>query len=107
MSNLWQYIIPAVAGIIVAIIELRAAKDRKKTQQLTEELRQRSELKAEESRCSMQMMYATLQLSVVTSNALTGGHNNGNVERARIDAQKAEADYQAFLQKVAASTINK
>lgn len=55
----------------------------------------------------MQMMYATLQLSIVTANALTGGHNNGNVEQAKLAAQTAEADYQKFLQKVAASAINK
>lgn len=103
---MWQYIIPALATIIVAIIELIAHKDRKRTQKMTEDLEKKAELRAEESRCSMQMNYATLQLSIVTANALTGGHNNGNVEQARINAQKAESAYQAFLQKVAATTIN-
>lgn len=104
---LWQYLIPAIATIIVAIIELRAHQENKRTQQFREDMEKRADLRAEESRCSMQMMYATLQLSIVTSNALTGGHNNGNVESARIEAQKAEAEYQKFLQKVAASTISK
>lgn len=103
---MWQYIIPGCFTIIVAIIELIAAKDRKRTKKFTEDLEKRAALREEESRLSMQMMYATLQLSIVTSNALTGGHNNGNVEQARTNAQKAEADYQQFLQKVAASTIN-
>lgn len=107
MSTIWQYVVPAVATIIVAIIEAIAHRDRKRTQQLAEDIELKSEFRAEESRCSMQMMYATLQLSIVTANALTGGHNNGNVERARDAAQKAEADYQKFLQKVAASAINK
>lgn len=105
--NIWQYIIPAAATIIVAIIELVAHKDRKKAQKFAEEFEQRSAFREEESRCSMQMMYATLQLSIVTANALTGGHNNGNVEHARHEAQKAEAEYQRFLQKVAASAITK
>lgn len=107
MNNLWQYIIPGVFTVIVAIIELVANKDRKRTKQLTEEIERKNALREEESRCSMQMMYATLQLSIVTANALTGGHNNGNVEQAKLAAQTAEADYQKFLQKVAASAINK
>lgn len=105
--NLWQYIIPALATIVVAVIELVAHKDRKKTQAFNEEMEKNSEFRKEESRCSMQMMYATLQLSIVTANALTGGHNNGNVEQARLEAQKAESEYQRFLQKVAATTITK
>lgn len=107
MNNLWQYIITGVFTVIVAIIELVASKDRRRTKQLTEEIEKKNALREEESRCSMQMMYATLQLSIVTANALTGGHNNGNVEQAKLAAQTAEADYQKFLQKVAASAINK
>lgn len=105
--NLWQYIIPALATIIVAVIELVAHKDRKKVQKFNEEMEKNAEFRREESQCSMQMTYATLQLSIVTANALTGGHNNGNVEQARLEAQKAESEYQRFLQKVAATTITK
>lgn len=43
------------------------------------------------------MLDATLELSIVSSNALTNGHNNGNVEEARLAAKKAKEDYQAFL----------
>ena len=103
---MWQYIIPGIFTVIVAIIELIANRDRKRTKKLTEDLEKRAALREEESRLSMQMNYATLQLSIVTANALTGGHNNGNVEQAKMNAQKAELDYQHFLQKVAASTIN-
>lgn len=104
---MWQYIIPALAAVAVALIEARAAKERKQTkeQKAKEELREAR--RAEESRLSMQMMYATLQLSVVTANALTGGHNNGNVEQAKRAAEKAETEYQAFLQNVAAAEIAK
>lgn len=45
----------------------------------------------------LQMLDATLELSIVSSNALTNGHNNGNVEEARAAAKKAKDDYQAFL----------
>lgn len=105
--NLWQYIIPALATIGVAIIELIAHRDRKRIKEENEERDRKAALRDEESRCSMQMMYATMQLSIVNANALTGGHNNGNVEQARFEAQKAEAEYQHFLQKVAAAAITK
>lgn len=104
---MWVYLIPAISAVVVAIIEAIAAKERKesKAQKAKEEYRELR--RAEESRLSMQMMSATLQLSVVTANALTGGHNNGNVEIAKHSAEQAENEYQAFLQRVAAAEIAK
>lgn len=95
---MWQYIIPAAAAVVVAIVEAIAAKERRQT-------KEEKERRQEEMRLSMQMMSATLQLSVVTANALTGGHNNGNVERAKAAAEKAEREYQAFLQETSAHVI--
>lgn len=100
-----EYIIPALATIVVAIIEAIAARERKRARKRDEAASLRADQRAEESRLSMAMMSATLQLSVVTANALTGGHNNGNVEAARLAAQDAETRYQAFLQRVAAGEI--
>ena len=100
-----QYIIPAIATIVVAIIEALAVKDRRDRKKENEELIKRSDIRKEESRLSMQMMSASLQLSVVTANALTGGHNNGNVEEARKSAQEAQKQYNEFLQRVSAETI--
>ena len=104
---IWQFIIPAIATITVAIIEAKAAKERKQTKEQKDKEEQREQRRAEESRLSMQMMYATLSLSLVTANALTGGHNNGNVEAAKQAATAVEAEYQAFLQKVAAEQLAK
>lgn len=100
-----EYIVPALATIVVAIIEAIAARERKRARKRDEAASLRADQRAEESRLSMAMMSATLQLSVVTANALTGGHNNGNVEAARLAAQDAETRYQAFLQRVAAGEI--
>lgn len=102
-----EYIIPAGAAILVAIIEAIAARDRKKTRAAREADERMEKKRTEEMRLSMKMMNATLQLSIVTANALTGGHNNGNVERARLAAQEAEAEYQEFLQNLAAEEITK
>ena len=100
-----EYLIPAIATVVVAIIEVAAASERKKSKQQIEKDELATKRRAEESRLSMQMMHATLQLSVVCSNALTNGHNNGNVERARKAAEKADQEYEAFLQKVASEHL--
>lgn len=102
-----QYIIPALAGILVAIIEAVAARDRKRVRESHEKQEKRAEIRAEESRLAMQLMDATLQLSIVNANAVTGGHNNGNVERARKAADKAQKEYHAFLEKVASGALTR
>lgn len=106
-TKMGQYIIPAIAAVVVAIIEAIAARDRKRNKADKEAEERRDKERMEESRLSMKMMSATLQLSVVTANALTGGHNNGNVERARKAAEDAEREYQAFLQRIASEEINR
>lgn len=102
-----EHIAAAIATVLVALIEYAAARDRRKTKAEREADELRDQERTEESRLSMKMMSATLQLSVVTSNALTGGHNNGNVERAKKAAEEAEKEYQAFLQRVTAQEINR
>lgn len=66
-----------------------------------------AKLRQRESLLSLRMMDATLQLSVVTSNALTGGHNNGNVERARETAQKVAAEYEDFMRETTAHEVGR
>lgn len=104
---MWQYIISGVFAVIVTIIEVIATRERKKTQQFTEEIGAIMERRAEESKLSMQMMDATMQLSIVSANALSGGHNNGNVEAAKEAAERAQEEYQNFLRKVASEAMNK
>ena len=94
-----------VSAVIVAIIEWRAYLDRKALKKAGEEEKLRQQQREEESRLSMKMMSATMQLSIVSANALTGGHNNGNVEAAKTEAAEAQAAYNASLQKVAAHNI--
>lgn len=92
--NFVQLLIP----LLIAIVEVRATKDRKKKEI-------RDKLRAEESRLSMQLMDANCQLSEVTANALTNGHNNGNVEAAKKAAVKAKQEYYDFLKRSAADTM--
>lgn len=98
--TVWAYIIPGICTIICAWIGAKSEKRRKKDER-------RAQLRQNESRLSLRMMDATLQLSVVSANALTGGHNNGNVEAAREAAQKVAEEYQEFMRGVMAFEVGK
>lgn len=103
---MYAEIISAIAAIVVAVIEWRASQDRKILKNAQAEAELRAQQREKESRLSMQMMDATLQLSVVTANALTGGHNNGNVEAARKAAEDASRAYKQFLMETTAHNIS-
>lgn len=100
-----QYIIPAIAAVVVAIVEAIAAHERKQTKEERDRTERREQIRKEEMNLSMKIMIANLELSIVTANALTGGHNNGNVERAKDKADKAKAEYQEFLQRTSAAAL--
>ena len=67
----------------------------------------REKLRREEAFLSLQLLDSCLSLSLVCSNALTGGHNNGNVEAARESAQKAQERYKQFMQETTAFAVSK
>lgn len=90
--------VAALAAIVCAVISGHGEKRRRGEEK-------HAKLRAEESLLSLRMMDAAVQLGVVSANALTHGHNNGNVEQARVAAQQARAEYQAFLQRTAAAEI--
>lgn len=93
-----QIIFPVVGTIVVALIESKASKERKATEE-------HAKTREREARLSMKMIDATMLLSEVTANAVMGGHNNGNVETARAAVTEARSEYQAFLQEIAAKEI--
>jgi len=91
-------VIAAVAAVVVAVVGCGVKK-------FNDRAESHAELRQKESLLSLRMMDATLQLSVVTSNALTGGHNNGNVEKARETAQKVAAEYEEFMRGITAREV--
>ena len=105
MSDILQYGIPAIASIFVALIELRAAKERKAVEKERKISEERAKEREREARLAMKMQDANMQLTLVTANAVLGGHNNGNVEQAKKAAQDASAEYAAFLRDIAAKEI--
>lgn len=91
-------LIAGFASVVTALVGLSVKSSNKRAEH-------HAKLREHESLLSLRMMDATLQLSVVTSNALTGGHNNGNVERAREAAQKVAAEYEDFIRQTTAHEL--
>lgn len=100
MSGVVSALIAALASIVVAVIELRASRDRKQTEA-------RAERREEESRLSMDLMLSTSEMTDVLCIALQGGQINGNVEEARRKGKDAREAYRAFLRNQAAHQVAK
>ncbi len=100
---IWAYLIPGVCSIIVAIVEVRGAKERKESREEAARAEKRGARRAEESWLSMELMSASCKLGVVTAKAVTNQHINGDVEEAMEAAKEAQEKYDAFLRLVAAA----
>lgn len=86
-------VINGIFAIIVCIVGARIAKTNKESK-VSEDRRKKSQI------LTLEMMDATLKLSVVCANALTGGKNNGNVEVAKKKALDVETKYVNFEHEV-------
>lgn len=104
-------LVASIATVVVAVIEARANKERKKHESEIKAAESRSQerqkRREKESRLSMEMMSASLELAYVTSIAVTGGHINGNVEAAQRKAKTAQDAYDSFLRDEAAHAVAK
>jgi len=87
-----------ISMIVVAKIQTDGNKQ-KKIDDKREERRQK------ESRLSMQMMEASIELADVNAVALQNGKLNGNVEAARNKAKNALEEYRSFLADVTSEVI--
>lgn len=103
----WNAIISAAAIVVVAVIEALAARGRKTAREDTEKNEKRAEDRAKESRLGMKMMDASLDLGVATALAVEQCKINGEMKAAKLKASAAQAEYQEFLQEVAARLIAK
>lgn len=100
--DIWQYIIPAVSAVLVALLEVRGHQERKARTDESTRAEGRAIRRAEESRLSMELMSANCKLGLVTAKAVTGQHTNGDVEEAMTSARDAQEKYNDFLFAVAA-----
>ena len=97
----------AICAAISGLCAVLAAWMGKRMSDSTRRSERRSELRRRESLLSLEMMDATLKLSVVTANALTGGHNNGNVAIARDSAGAVSEKYEQFMRETTAYEVGK
>jgi len=97
--SLLGVLISSATMVVVAIVETNNRKQRKT-------INERAEKRETESKLSMDMMCANIELSYVTSLAVTGGHTNGNVEAAQEKALKAKRAYEDFIRNTAAHAIS-
>lgn len=104
---MWGEVIAAAAAIVVAIIELIAARDRKHTKKIVEESRTRAVRREKESRLSMDLMSATCRLSCDTAKAVRDGHTNGTLTGNLESAEAALSAYDDFIRQEAAHAVAK
>lgn len=100
-------ILSPVALILVALIEMRASRDRKVDQAYKSKTERREHQRAEESRLGMQMMDASLELGVATAIAVEQHKCNGEMHAAKDSAARVREEYRAFIQKLASAEIAK
>lgn len=100
MTEIICAVVAAAATIICAFIASSSKKASDKAEA-------RGELRRKESLLSLRMIDACMQLAIVSANALTNGHNNGNVERARAAAQEAAEEYKKFMEEVTSHEVSK
>lgn len=91
-------LITGICGIVVAVVESRAQKDRKT-------MDARAACRAKESRLSMDMMYASIGLALDTARAMRDGHTNGTLEADLAKAESARSAYEGFLRDEAAANV--
>ncbi len=104
MKEVLIAVIPSAFAAIAAITSAYIAAHSKASEKRSEARAYRRE---QESRLSMEMMSANMDLAYVTSLAVTGGHTNGNVEAAQKRALEAQSKYEAFLREQAAHQVCK
>lgn len=104
---MWGDIISGAFLVLVALIEVVAARGRKNEKEARARSEQRAEDRATESRLAMKMMDANLDLGLATALAVEQCKINGEMKKAKAKASDAQDDYQEFLRLVAARQIAK
>lgn len=92
-----QYIIPAVAAIVVALIEALAAWDRKKAKTEKAKAEQREKAREELLIHLVQNVTAAIALGEASARALQRGYTNGDTKAALEYAGKVKHQLKDFL----------
>ena len=104
---MWQYIIPAISVVAVAIIEALAQRERRTYKRERESMEQQQKKRVEDEYLSMQLMDANIDYSRAIAIAVIEGRTNGEMKRAREKADKAQEAYTQFIRRAAAETFER
>lgn len=99
MQDVIIALISATSMILVAFIQASNKKHMKEQENI-------NQLRAKESKLSMDMMYACCVLSKGTATALKNNHFNSEVDHGIELVDKATDGYNKFLRETTADTIN-
>ena len=102
MEGLLVAIIGSMQAVVVAVIVGFFARDGRKRKLMLEEEERRLALRSEENLLSMHLMSASINLGIVTAQAIMDGKPNGAMASALEDARKADKAYHAFTKEIAA-----
>jgi len=108
-------LIQAIAVAVIGVISVRNINQRKKLadrefeyqKEINERVEKRAKLRAEESRLSMEMMIATLNLSEAIAIAERDNKQNDIITSALNGAVKTRENYTQFVNKVVSDHIAK
>jgi len=102
-----QYVIPAVSAVVVALVGTFSTIEFGRRKKQAERFENRANIRMEESRLSMEMMSATIALSLAAAAAVEGRKVNGEMKRARAKAILAQETYSRFLEKITSRQVAK
>ena len=94
-----QYIIPAVAAVIVAVVEALAVRERRKAKKEKEIAAEHEKAKEELLITLVQSTRAAIALGEATAHAIQRGYPNGDMEAALEYAAKIKHKQKDFLAK--------
>lgn len=100
METIICTIITSISGLMVAYLQIQVKKQKEAAEEERQTALKREKRRVKEMMLSLKLNAAVLKLSVVSANALTNGHNNGNVEIARREAVDAENAYMDFMKEL-------
>lgn len=100
-------VISGATLIIVTLIEARATKERRATAVDKARAERRSRERQEESLLSMELNFANLELSRATAIAVEKQKINGEMTKARAEAEEAAENYREFIRSLAARQVTK
>ena len=106
-GTIWADIVSGLALVLVAFITALSTRNGRQQKRRDEVYETRSALREEESRLSMKMMSAAIDLGVATALAVEQSKLNGEMKHAKEKAREAQAAYDAFLEKITAREVAK